>query len=285
MRGTDNAGTWKYGERMKSKERKAFKIKVMDYFREHNRPMPWRDDPSPYFVFVSEIMLQQTQVDRVLGMFPPFVKRFPDFRSLAEAPLSDVYALWKGLGYNRRAKYLRDAAKIIVTEFSGRLPDSPELLVKLPGIGRNTAAAMVVYAYNTSVPYVETNIRTVYIHHFFYDRDDVSDAEILKLVEETIDTESPREWFWALMDYGTHLKKTAGNASRRSRSYRTQSSFAGSDRKVRGLIIRSVSEKEGITGRMLLKLTGNDPRTEAIAEKLVKEGLIREENGHYRIGE
>ena len=266
-------------------ERKAFTLKVMNYYRDHNRPMPWRDDPSPYFVFVSEIMLQQTQVDRVLGMFPPFVERFPDFRALAEAPLSEVYALWKGLGYNRRAKYLRDAAKIIVAEFGGSLPDAPESLVELPGIGKNTAAAMIVYAYNIPVPYVETNIRTVYIHHFFDDRDDVSDHEILSLVEETIAKESPREWFWALMDYGTHLKKTTGNASRRSRSYRTQSSFAGSDRKVRGLIIRAVSEKEGISLKSLIGLTGNDPRTETITEKLVKEGLIREEKGHYRIGE
>jgi A/G-specific adenine glycosylase len=230
-------------------------------------------------------MLQQTQVERVLRMFPPFVKKFPDFRTLACADLADVYELWQGLGYNRRAKYLRDAARLIVDTHRGQLPDTVNALTELPGVGKNTAAAIIVYAYNIPVPYIETNIRTVYIHHFFGDRDKISDNDILTYVNATIDTESPRDWFWALMDYGTHLKKTQGNASRKSTAYRAQSTFAGSDRKLRGLILQTISEGKRVSTQTLRVRTENDPRTDDVARKLVKEGLIREDCGIYRIGE
>ncbi|HEY1405944.1 MAG TPA: A/G-specific adenine glycosylase [Spirochaetota bacterium] len=268
---------------MRTQDKTRFRKTVLLFYKDHFRPMPWREDPSPYHVFVSEIMLQQTSVERVLKKFSPFVERFPDFQSLAAAPLADVFTLWQGLGYNRRARFMRDAARIIVDKYNGILPKEISLLEELPGIGRNTAAAIIVYAWNIPVPYVETNIRSIFIHHFFREKDDVTDNEILPLVAETLDQDDPRQWFWALMDYGADLKKRIGNTSRRSKTYRTQTPFHGSDRMVRGIIIRVLAENKKLSFDEILVRTDNDPRTEKIVALLVREGLVCEKKGTYRI--
>lgn len=256
------------------------------YYRAFSRPMPWREDCSPYAVLVSEVMLQQTQVDRVIPKYDAFVARFPGFRDLAGASLSEVYALWKGLGYNRRAKWLRDAAAAVMDQFGGELPCDVDLLCSLPGIGRNTAGAIAAYAFNEPVCYIETNIRTVFIHHFFRDRDDVTDKEILSLVGRTLDLKNPRVWYWALMDYGTMLKKREGNLSRKSAVHRPQKPFAASDRRIRGLILRHIGEKASSSAKELADATQAEPeRLKRLLTDLSKEGLIREESGVYRIGD
>jgi A/G-specific adenine glycosylase len=142
-----------------------FQKTVWDFYRAHRRTMPWRVEPAPYFVLVSELMLQQTQVSRVQSKFISFIRKFPTIEALAAAPLADVLGAWSGLGYNRRAKFLWQAAQDI--QAKGSFPQTVDLLMQLPGIGANTAGAIAAYAFNRPVFFIETNIRTVFIHHFF----------------------------------------------------------------------------------------------------------------------
>jgi A/G-specific adenine glycosylase len=261
----------------------AFKKAVWDYYRAHKRPMPWRQKPTPYNVLVSEIMLQQTQVPRVQQKFVEFTQRFPGFTALAAAPFSDVLAAWSGLGYNRRAKYLWQSAKKVVGEYHGELPHTLAELTALPGVGPNTAGAILAYAYNQPVVFIETNIRTVVIHHFFADQaQKVSDKQISQLVEATLDYTNPREWYWALMDYGTHLKATVGGQLQRVQAYRPQSRFAGSRRQVRGQVLRALIAAPTLSTAQLAKVVA-DERLPEVLESLKKEGLIAPAAGRWHL--
>lgn len=183
-------------------------------------------------------MLQQTQVARVIHYFNAFTERFPSFNALHQSRLTEVLKAWQGLGYNRRAKYLWETAHRIAAQPPRKKYTTLELM-ELPGIGKGTAGAIIAYAYNMPTVFIETNIRTVYLYHFFGDQTSVPDAAILPLLEKTLDTENPREWYWALMDYGTYLKQQ-GAHNRNSAQYSKQSSFEGSLRQVRGHIISSL---------------------------------------------
>ena len=180
------------------KQTTKFQSLIWNHYKKHGREMPWRGEKSAYKVLVSEIMLQQTQVSRVLSKYPQFLKVFPSIESLAKASLSVVLRSWQGLGYNRRAKFLHQLAKEVVLRHEGKIPKDYEELIALPGIGKATAGSLSAFAFNIPVPFIETNIRRVYIHHFFADRNDVLDVEILKLVELTLDKANPREWYYAL---------------------------------------------------------------------------------------
>ncbi|MBH1980643.1 A/G-specific adenine glycosylase [Candidatus Saccharibacteria bacterium] len=240
------------------------------------RDMPWRRDTHGYYVLVSEIMLQQTQVDRVLPKFEAFILRFPDFQTLAASSLADVLTLWSGLGYNRRAKFLHDAAKTIVAEHTAELPATYEELVKLPGVGKNTAGALLAYVYNQPVLYIETNVRTVYLHHFFAGRTDVADNSILEKLAATIDTEHPREFYWALMDYGSWLKRTGVRNNAASKHYRKQTPLTGSVREVRGYILRVLTAGQITLSALQEAADTHDGRFETAYEQLLKEGLIEQ---------
>lgn len=262
--------------------------------------LPWRATRDPYRVLVSEVMLQQTQVARVAEKYVAFLERFPDVSSLASAPLDDVLRAWRGLGYNRRALALRRAARIIVDEHDGRVPDTVEGLVALPGVGHATAAQVLAFAYDVGVPFIETNIRSVYLHEFFGDAEGVPDSALLPLVEATLDRERPREWFWALMDYGAHLKATHPNPSRRSRHHVKQGRFEGSDRQLRGRLLAALSDRlapigpdapthatapEGLTAEDLAATTGFDAdRVAAALSALQSEGFVTSTDGRWRIG-
>lgn len=253
----------------------AFRTVIADFYRAHGRTFAWREQITPYRVFISEVMLQQTQTARVTQKFPRFLEAFPDFASLAAAPFAEVLGQWKGLGYNRRARYLQESARVIVTEHGSRLPDEPEELLQLPGIGAATAASICVFAYNRPLPFIETNLRTVYIHFFFPDQDRVSDRDILPLVESTLDRERPREWYYALMDYGVMLKKTVGNLSRRSLHYSRQSPFEGSDRQLRGRLLQLLLERGQVDQQALPRLLGESvARCARILEALQRERLV-----------
>jgi A/G-specific adenine glycosylase len=250
--------------------------------------MEWRDNLTPYGVFVSEVMLQQTQVRRVAERYPRFLSRFPSFHALAAASLKDVLDEWSGLGYNRRARYLQEAAKQISREHGGELPDDPDLLERLPGIGANTAGSIAAFAFNRPVVFLETNIRTVYIYYYFPSRGEVSDKELLPVVERTLARESPREWYYALMDLGVFIKARVGNLTRQSRSYARQSPFKGSLREVRGAVLRFLTRREGSASRSELEeALGFEPeRLEPALLKLESEGIIAaEREGEYRIAE
>lgn len=256
---------------------KQFIDTVWDYYQEHARDLPWRQVDQDggidsYKVLVSEIMLQQTQAGRVIPKYTEFLRVFPDVHTLAAAPLEEVLRQWSGLGYNRRAKFLWEAAKMIISDYRGVVPDDESGLTSLPGVGINTARAVLAYAWNRPVVFIETNVRTVYIHHFFEDSDAVHDKEILSLATDTVDVEHPREWYWALMDYGTFLKKTVGNRSRRSVHYNKQSTFKGSKRQIRGKIIKMLTA--GPVQYQAAQAEINDDRFESVVTDLLTEQLI-----------
>lgn len=237
------------------------------------RDMPWRADTRPYYVLVSELMLQQTQASRVIPKFNAFIRTFPDEAALASAPLSDVLIQWQGLGYNRRAKFLHESAKHIVHRLNGKFPSQPADLLALPGVGKNTAGAIQSYAFNRPVVFIETNVRTVYMHHFFSGIDDVSDAAIAEVVAKTIDAEHPREFYWAIMDYGSHLKASGIRNNKQSRHYKKQSPLTGSRRQMRGLIIRSLARSDLRDHELRVAVTA-DERYESALQGLIDEGLV-----------
>ena len=251
--------------------------------RAHPRTMPWRQlefsrRSAEYEVLVSEFMLQQTQVSRVIPKFHEFLNSFPTIRSLCEAPLAKVLSHWSGLGYNRRAKYLHDAAiklKDVDT------PWQRQNLEACKGIGPNTAGAILAYAYNQPEPFIETNIRTVYIHHFFPHNSVVTDNQLLDALCKTIDVHEPRTFYWALMDYGTELKRTGNVQARKSKLYRKQSTFAGSRRQVRGKIIALLTENYRPVNE--LKHIVDDSRVESVVQDLMREGLVIVEDGNIRL--
>lgn len=265
-----------------------FRETVWAYYGAHGRhDLLWRQPDvhsqfDPYRILVSELMLQQTQVPRVIPKFAEFIARFPTITALATAPLEEVLRVWSGLGYNRRAKFLWQTAQIVVRDHHGELPRSAEALVALPGIGANTAGAILAYAFNQPVTFLETNIRTVFIHHFFHDQDQVADRALLPLVSAALDTESPREWYWALMDYGTHLKQTVGNRSRASKSYVKQSAFEGSRRQIRGQVLRSLGEQPRTLSELATIIP--DQRLPGVVADLADEGMIHDVAGTYRLG-
>ncbi len=230
-------------------------------------------------------MLQQTQVDRVLPKYQAFIKQFPTVTALATAPLADVLIAWQGLGYNRRAKLLWQCAQTVVHEHGGRFPRTYDGLKALPGIGPYTAGAVMAFAYNEAVPLIETNVRTVYLHHFWpADATDVTDAEILVLVAATLPAENVRAWYAALMDYGTYVKKTYGNHNVRAKSYQKQSTFKGSDRQLRGAILRTLVNGEQTRQQLLRQLSGfADIRVDAQLTALIREGMIIQRGRKYHL--
>ncbi len=267
----------------------AFKRKVWKYYKDHGRhDLPWRKRLTPYRVLVSEMMLQQTQVTRVIGKFNVFLRDYPTVSALAAAPLADVLRAWQGLGYNRRAKYLHRTASIITHDLHRKFPKTARELQTLPGIGLNTAGAIIAYAYNQPVEFIETNIRRVFIHEFFAGKEKVSDAMILPLIHSCIVQEkNPREWYWALMDYGAMLGKDASllNPNRQSKHYNVQSKFEGSRRQVRGKILKYLlGQSKFQTNQLIsLQIDVDTARVQEALNQLVSEGLIRNVKGKYGV--
>jgi len=252
-----------------------FREMVLGHYRKAGRKMPWRENTDPYHILVSEIMLQQTQVERVMIKFPEFIARFPDVTALARAPLPEILSAWQGMGYNRRAIALQKCAGRVVEEYGSTLPADVEVLATFPGIGHATASSICAFAFNMPVVFIETNIRRVFIHYFFLDRATVSDAEILPLVERALPRDNSRVWYWALMDLGTVLKKTVANPNRRSVHYTKQPAFEGSDRKIRGEVLRLLIPGEGMTREQITGSFTEDPaRIRKILDGLEKDGFI-----------
>ena len=260
----------------------TFQQTVWDYYRAHGRHMPWRDNPDPYWVLVSELMLQQTQIARVLPKFAAFVQRFPAVDNLARASLAEVLGAWSGLGYNRRAKFLHAAAQLIVEKFQGKIPDDKDALLTLPGVGQNTAGAILAYAFNQPTVFIETNIRTVYFYHFFPGRARVNDKELALCIAQTLDHQHPREWYWALMDYGTHLKQTVGNNISNSQHYTRQSKFEGSRRQVRGNMLKILLDGARTVAELDDALQ-HDERLLPVLDQLVREGFVYKMGKYYRL--
>ncbi|MGP1523023.1 MAG: A/G-specific adenine glycosylase [Treponema sp.] len=266
-----------------------FRRNILDFYERDGRDFPWRHTVKPYEILVSEIMLQQTQTERVLPKYLAWLERFPDVQTLAAAPLADVFALWSGLGYNRRARFLQQACRLISERIAkgGTFPDTADELDALPGIGPYTARAVCTFAFNKPEVFIETNIRSVYIFFFFPDAAglEVKDSDLLYFIEKTLYRENPRLWYYALMDYGAALKKKVENPSRKSRHYTKQSRFEGSLRQARGAIIRQlVNSASGCALYDIARKENIEPELlEKAASALAAEKIITSDGALYRI--
>lgn len=227
-------------------------------------------------------MLQQTQVSRVIEKYTAFISTFPTAQSLAHAQTKDVLLLWQGLGYNRRALYLKQACEKVVQMYDGKFPKDFKLLTALPGIGPATAGDILAFAWNIPHPVIETNIRSIFIHFFFKDKTQVHDKEILELVTKTLDTKNPREWYWALFDYGAHLKTIRKN-NNRSVHYVKQSRFAGSNREKRSQILKLILQKPQTIVSLSRTLGYEKEIIEKNLEAMTKEGLIRKKKKQFSV--
>jgi A/G-specific adenine glycosylase len=219
---------------------RQFREIIYNYYRSHERSFKWRSTHNPYFILLSELMLQQTQTDRVVAKYDLFVSTFPTIQDLASARIKDVLSLWQGLGYNRRAYALHSICTNIVQRYNGVVPDTPEELITLKHIGPYTSGAICAFAYNKPTVFIETNIRSVFIKLFFDGEDNIHDKDIFPLIEQTVDKSDPRNWYYALMDYGVMLKKMFKNPNTKSKHYAKQSKFEGSDRQIRSFILKQL---------------------------------------------
>ncbi len=261
-------------------EEAGFRRRVWAHFRAHGRhDLPWRKTQDPYRILVSEVMLQQTQVDRVIPFYTKFIKTFPTARKLAQAPLSEVLKLWQGLGYNRRAKMLHQAVKSVAAR---GMPRDAQGLEDLPGVGPYTARAVAAFAYNQDSIVIETNIRTAVIQHFFPKKEKVSDTEIEKILTRTLPKGRAREWYGALMDYGAYLKRSGVSHNARGAGHTKQSKFPGSLREARGAVLRELAEGPALRAR-LVSVLGPERREQMIRalEDLIAEGLVRLKRNRY----
>ena len=272
--------------KVSGKQIKKFQDIVWGYYHTSGRDgLPWRKSINTYRVWVSEIMLQQTQVDRVVKFFSAWMKSFPTIQKLAQASQIDILKHWKGLGYNSRALRMKKTAQLITGQYKGKFPTDYNELQTLPGIGPYTAGAISAFVHNQSIVLIETNIRRVFIHHFFNDAIDIHDDEILELVKKTIDKENPREWYWALMDYGSFLGRTLNikgkkyNPNIQSKHYTKQSAFTGSDREIRGAILKILLENHHSVSKAALakkiQIFSNDKeRIQKIMNQMLREGYF-----------
>lgn len=274
-----------------------FRALVLARGRELYRDLPWRRTTDPYQIWISEVMLQQTQVSRVDGRWQHWLERFPTIDALASAQTADVLDEWQGMGYNRRALALLRAAQA-VAEMGGQMPREADALVALPGVGPATAAGIRAFAYNLPGVYLETNVRAVLLHELYPDAVQVPDRELAAVAEATCPADDsdpaddPRTWYYALLDYGAYLKKTVGNPSRRSRTYTRQSRFEGSHRQKRAMVVRALlahrghgvdaamvanelSQQEAQAGRDAVGETA----VQDLLDELAREGFCHEQDG------
>lgn len=258
----------------------AFQRFVRNYFKKYGRTFPWRITKDPYKILVSEVMLQQTQTDRVRIKYREFLKAFPTWQALSEATPAEVVKVWMGLGYYRRAFNLHKAAQSVCREYGGSPPRTAEGLQRLPGVGPYTAAAVAAFAFGEAAPMIETNIRSVYLYTFYPQVCEVSDKEILQKVGETLYKRDPRTWFYALMDLGVELKKHSKGINQRSKHHVKQSKFQGSLRQVRAAVLKLLAEAGSVRRADILKrLSFDSDQIEAALAALESDGLIQKARG------
>jgi A/G-specific adenine glycosylase len=285
---------------MQKREVQNFQKTVWDFYAKNRRDLPWRvfeggrgakpraqkgkRKVSPYEILVSEFMLQQTQVDRVVPKFLAFLERFPTMHDLAISSQKDLLLMWSGLGYNRRAIYLQRSVQAIVGDYKGRIPKDPTILKTLPGIGDYMAHILPVFIYNQPEVLIETNIRTVFLHHFFEGKDAVSDAEIFEKIKETLPIEEAHDWYYALMDYGSYLKKEKKIKNTQSVHYTKQKPFKGSLRYVRGTLLKKLVIDKVLKADVYnLFPTYSAKDVEKVCENLLREGLMKETKKYFFI--
>ena len=285
-----------------------FQDTVWEWYKVNRRELPWRPPVGilgksaerqsaaaakwckthAYEIFVSEIMLQQTQVDRVVPFHAAFINTLPDWQALADCPEPKLLRLWKGLGYNRRALNTKRAAKYVLEHHDGLLPQTREELQKIPNVGIYTSAALMNFVHGVPTALIETNVRTVFFHHFYKNRQEISDKEIMKKVTNTMKQTSPREWMYALMDYGSHLRASGIKITSKSKHYKKQSIFKGSEREVRGKILEILLNIPILTQGLLEQHTGdalpnNEWNISKVVQDLINEGFLEAKENNISI--
>ncbi|MBI2452876.1 MAG: A/G-specific adenine glycosylase [Parcubacteria group bacterium] len=264
-----------------------FQKKILSWHTKNRRDMPWRKTKDPYKILVSEIMLQQTQVSRVIPKYLAFLRVFPTMAQLAKAPRLKLLKAWSGLGYWRRALSLQNTARIVQGTYAGKFPQDPKTLETLPGIGRYTARALACFAFGNTEAFLDTNIRRVYLHFFFRNKHDISDKEILKIAQKATDKTRIKEWHYALFDYGaTALKDKAIN--KRSLHYAKQSKFEGSFRSFRTGIMRFLLDQpnqKATTNKIkrMLRKESSPYSSEKLLASLEKDDLIKKRGASYSL--
>ncbi len=281
----------------------AFRALVLERGRELYRDLPWRRTSDPYEIWISEVMLQQTQTTRVDGRWQRWLERFPSAPVLAAAEPADVLEEWQGLGYNRRALALHRAAQAVAA-LGGELPSETAALEALPGVGPATAAGIRAFAFDLPSVYLETNVRTVLLHELFPDEERVSDRALAPILRATCPADAsdpaddPRAWYYALLDYGAYLKRTVPNPSRRSAGHTRQSRFEGSHRQKRAELLRVLLAHRGEPDGVRLETICEEvasveekagrrpisaPEVEALLDELSREGFCRPGDGAWHV--
>jgi len=248
-----------------------FQNKILTWYKQNKRDLPWRETTNPYYILVSEIMLQQTQVDRVIPYYIRFLKKFPTLERLARAQKPTLLKYWSGLGYNNRILRLQKLAQVVIKEKEGKIPKTVEELIELPGIGPYTADAVMAFAFNKDVPVMDTNIRRVLIHELKL-KEDLSLEEMKEIALKNVPKGKSCIWHNALMDYGA-TKATARATGIESLS--KQGTFEGSDRQIRGAIIKlllkeksiSVSKLKDFDQKQLIRVIEKMKQEEIITQK------------------
>lgn len=254
----------------------AFRASVLDLYAREGRNFAWRRTTEPWAILVSEVMLQQTQTDRVSPKYEAWMARFPDAASVAAAGLPELYESWRGLGYNSRALRLREAARICASRYSGQPPADENLLLELPGVGRYTARAVLAFAYGLPTVFLETNIRAALIFSFFPGKENIDDRELEQTAALVLDRDDPRTWYQALMDYGAWIKRREPNPSRRAAGYSRQARFEGSTRQARGAVLRAIADSGRLDLRLFAAESGIDyGRLRTAALGLERDGLVK----------
>lgn len=260
-----------------------FRRLVWAHYKKYGRhKLPWRKTHDVYKILVSEVMLQQTQVERVIPFYKKFIKQFPTAKKLAGASLSTVLRSWQGLGYNRRAKLLREAAK----ELLGKKRLTVVELEKLSGVGPYTARAVAAFAYNEDVVMFETNIRTVIIEYFFPQCSGIADTEISKVLKQVLPKGKSREWYYALMDFGKRLKRSGVSHNIKIKKHVKQAKFAGSLREARGAILRELSRRNAPPTELVDLLgTERSAQMRSALRALFTERLVKKEGKNYALAD
>jgi len=253
----------------------AFQDMIFLWWQEHKRDLPWRKTRDPYRILVSEVMLQQTQVSRVLPKYDEFLRVFSDVNALSQASTAQVLRLWHGMGYNRRALYLKKTAETVRDMYGGIFPEDEQSLTKLPGLGRYTARAILVFAYEKDVAMVDTNIRQI-ITHFFYKGKQQREKTILDMADTLFPRGRSWEWHQALMDYGAlEMSRVRG---KRVSVGRKQAPFRDSNRYYRGRVIDVLRVGEADEWKMVADFSRQyDKPAEyftGVIGQLIKDGLV-----------
>ncbi|EKE40297.1 hypothetical protein ENUP19_0304G0045 [Entamoeba nuttalli] len=249
--------------------------KILKFYEKEGRKLPWRETTDKYKILVSEVMLQQTQVTRVIEKYKSWLIRFPTIQDLAKANLADVLEEWNGLGFNSRGKRLRDLAIEVCERYNGIIPSSVDKLLNLPGIGPYTANAVLIFSENQDIATVDANIRRILIHELSLD-EKTPENILFAYANKCLPLGRSRDWHNALMDYGALVatgKKTGITAKSK------QSKFEGSRRSYRAELLRRIRKNNGSLSIENCEevIKGTKYTLEEIIEGLEKDGIVHKE--------